>query len=176
MRSKIDKILEIVLILVITGVTFEWIYIYFHRPGYFEFGQSEEREKDKLEIEKQIKEEQPENSVKEIVLPESFNLDIPFISQSPLEDWNPPFDHACEEAAILMVHYYLQNKSTIEPTEVTQEIRQIVDFETKTYGFYQDTSTEQTAQVIRDYYGYNVKYPFFRQTVSPPFPAQLMGW
>lgn len=157
MKSRTDKILEIVIVFALIGLLFEGIYVYYHWPREIEFSQSQKTEGNK----ELIKSEQPpkENLLKETILPDSFTLDIPFFPQAPLGNWNPPFDHACEEAAILMVHYYFQDKS-IDFAKVAQEIRDIVDFEKKTYGFYKDTSAEQTAQLMRDYYGYKIKVQY----------------
>lgn len=159
MKSKIDITLEIILILVLFGLAFEGIYLYYHWPrgdGSNKLIKTQETELVNEELVK-TKQSPKETPPKEITLPDSFALDIPFFSQAPLGNWNPPFDHACEEAAILMVHYYLQGKTTIDPIEVAQEIRDITNFENKSYGFNEDTSAEQTAQLIRDYYGYKVQ-------------------
>jgi uncharacterized protein YvpB len=91
------------------------------------------------------------------LLPETFELDIPFIVQAPLGNWSPPFDHACEEASVLMVHYYFEKKQPQDPKKLAKEIFNLVSFEKKKYGVYKDTSAKQTAQLIKDYFGYEVK-------------------
>jgi len=95
----------------------------------------------------------------EVRLSKSFTLDIPFICQAPLANWKTPFDQACEEAAILTVYYYFENKP-VDPKIAAEEIRKIVDFETKNYNFGKSISAEQTAKIIEDYFGYRaeVKY------------------
>ncbi len=92
-------------------------------------------------------------------LPKSFVLDIPFICQAPLGNWAPPFGDACEEAAILTVHYYFQKKP-IDAKVAAKEIQDIIEFETKNYNFGKSISAEQTAKLIEDYFGYKaeVKY------------------
>lgn len=92
-------------------------------------------------------------------LPDSFSLNIPFIIQAPFGNWNSPFDQTCEETSILMVYYYFQNK-TVDYTEVVRELYNIVSFQERTYGFYKDTSAEETAQLVRDYYGYKANVYF----------------
>ena len=89
-------------------------------------------------------------------LPESFTLDIPFICQAPLANWKPPFDQACEEAAVLTIDYYFQQK-VVKPDIAAKEIQEIVNFETKNYNFGTSISAEQTAQLIRDYFGYKAE-------------------
>lgn len=92
-------------------------------------------------------------------LPKSFALDIPFVCQAPLGDWNPPFGDACEEAAILTVHYYFQKK-TIDLKTAAKEMQDIIEFETKNYNFGKSISAEQAAKLIKDYFRYKaeVKY------------------
>ena len=92
------------------------------------------------------------------ILP-SLNLDVPFTVQAPLGTWYVyPFMHTCEEASVLMVHYYLDGEKNINPEMVKKDLLSMVDFENTKYGFSNDTDAEQTAQLIRDYYnGYSVQ-------------------
>jgi len=147
MKSKTDKILVIIAILVLAGLIFEGIYIYSHWPRGDELHSTEKPS------DKKIDEKEPS-------LPESVNLEIPFVSQAPFGDWSYPFNHTCEEAAILMAHYYLEGKTAIEPARARQELLELVEYEKEHYGFHEDTNTAQTAQLIRDYYGYSVKVKY----------------
>jgi len=160
MKLKIDKILEIIIVLILGGLVFEGIYLYCHWSRKDEFSPNTEVNKvnsvergnatKKLPI-KEIPVEQ------KLSIPEEVNLEIPFISQAPFGDWSYPFNHTCEEAAVLMVHYYLEGKTVINPALARKELLDIVEYEKKNYGFHEDTSSEQTAQLIRDYYHYKVK-------------------
>ncbi|MCK5044389.1 C39 family peptidase [Candidatus Parcubacteria bacterium] len=153
MRSKIDKILEIIAVLAVIGVIIEGIYLYAHWP------RQEPLDSDNIVIEEPVEEpikEPIEDPPVDIVLPDSFDLDIPFLCQAPLGDWRSPFDHACEEATILMVHYYLSGEQ-FSPETGSQDIRNMVGFQEENYGFAEDTATKETAQLIRDYYGYQAK-------------------
>ncbi len=143
MNPKYNKILNGIVILTWIGLIFEGIYLYNSWPRQTEvFGQ----EKIKKEI------------IKEDVLPDFFELDIPFITQAPFRSWKEyPFNHTCEEASILMVHYYLENKTKVVESETKKELLDLVDFQIKNYGFHEDTSTAETARIIKDYYGYKVK-------------------
>ncbi|MCD6270289.1 C39 family peptidase [bacterium] len=160
MKSKIDKILEIILVLVLVGLVFEGIYLYYHWPREDEFNPTLEMNGvDSVEKEKATKKPSIEKIATEqkLSVPEEINLEIPFILQAPFSDWSYPFNHTCEEAAVLMAHYYLEGKTIIEPAVARKELLALVEYEKKNYGFHEDTSTEQTAQLIRDYYGYKVK-------------------
>lgn len=90
-------------------------------------------------------------------LPESFELEIPFIVQAPLSDWSYPFNHNCEEASVLMVNYYIEGISKVDPVKTRTELLALVDFEKKNYGIHEDTTAAQTALLIEDYFGYKTK-------------------
>ena len=93
-------------------------------------------------------------------LPEEIILEVPFTSQAPFGDWSYPFNHTCEEAVVLMAHYYVEGKTSIDPAQARKELLDLVEFEEKNYGFHEDTDTAQTAQLIKDYYGYSVKVEY----------------
>jgi len=83
----------------------------------------------------------------------SLNLDVPFTTQAPSGEWYTyPFMHTCEEASVLMAHYYLDDTKNISAGMVKADLISMVDFENKKYGFSNDTDAQQTAQLIRDYY------------------------
>jgi uncharacterized protein YvpB len=88
----------------------------------------------------------------------SVNLEVPFTSQAPFGLWlEYPFAHTCEEASVLMLHYYLNGNASEDQSAVKQDLVSMVNFENNRYGFSNDTDAEQTAQLIRDYYGYGVR-------------------
>ncbi|MFH0805062.1 MAG: C39 family peptidase [Patescibacteria group bacterium] len=102
------------------------------------------------------------------VLPAEFNLDVPFTTQSPYARWTEQDEESCEEAAALIVHYYWQNKTFTQPV-ATQELQTIVDYEMRTFGFYKDTTAEQTAEFIRGLWGYKkvvVTYDFILDDIK----------
>ena len=78
------------------------------------------------------------------------NLDIPFISQAPYAIWDELHDHACEEAAVIMVYYYLTGESlTKEVAE--QEILSMVDWQIKNWGGHFDLGVEQIVELFKNY-------------------------
>ena len=89
----------------------------------------------------------------EITIPDEFNLDVPFTTQSPFAEWTEQDDESCEEAASLITHYYWQNK-TFTKEVAQQELQSIVDFENEYFGFYKDTDASQTAEFIKELWGY----------------------
>ena len=93
---------------------------------------------------------------KEEELPDSFNLDVPFTSQSPFKKWDEAHQELCEEAAALMVHYFFEGKKFSGPAEADEELFKLRDFQIETIGFYESTSAEELAGVIDEYWGYDV--------------------
>lgn len=88
-----------------------------------------------------------------VIPPTSYNLDVPFTPQAPFANWNETFKEACEEASALMVHYYYQNK-TFTPQIATDEILKMVAWQEKNWGGHFDLTATQTAQLIKNYWGY----------------------
>ena len=99
------------------------------------------------EIKKEVATSTPETKLSEI------NLAVPFSSQAPYSDWSEPYQNACEEAASLMVYKYYQ-KETLTPAIAKQEILDLVAWENKTFGYYEDTTAQETAQILQEYYGF----------------------
>lgn len=80
----------------------------------------------------------------------SKTLEIPFTPQAPFADWNSTFNEACEEASLLMVEYFLQEKE-LNPTVATSEITLLVDWEEKN-GHEEDVNIQDLAGIAESYY------------------------
>jgi hypothetical protein len=90
-------------------------------------------------------------------LPAEFNLAVPFTPQAPFAVWDELHDEACEETAVMMVDAFFTNRS-FTPQSADDEINAIVNWELQTFGYWLDTTAEETAQILREKYGYqNVK-------------------
>lgn len=136
MKSKTDKILEIIAVLALGGLLFEGIYLYYHWPRGDELHSVSDTEthlvgEENSTVEKSAVEKKQVE--KEIPLPESVNLEIPFTSQAPFGEWRYPFNHTCEEAAILMAHYYIEGKTSIDPAQAREELLDLVKYEEANY-------------------------------------------
>ncbi|MBI2042393.1 MAG: C39 family peptidase [Candidatus Nealsonbacteria bacterium] len=103
------------------------------------------------------KEAEKEAAEQPFTLPETVDLNVPFIAQAPGGDWSYPFAYTCEEAAILMARYFFEGEDFVDVPKTKIELLGLVNFEDKNYGFHEDTSAEQTARLIRDYYGYEAR-------------------
>lgn len=86
-------------------------------------------------------------------LPETLNLAVPFTSQAPNGNWDQPYQDACEEASVAMVHYFFSKKS-FTPDSADKEILDMVAFEESRFGYGYDITAEETAKVIKSFYGY----------------------
>lgn len=92
----------------------------------------------------------------EAVLPASMNLAIPFTSQAPHGNWDDPYQEACEEASVYMVHAYFSgvDEGKIPADTADQDLLNIMEFEMELYGFYKDTTAEQTGMFAELMYGH----------------------
>ena len=90
------------------------------------------------------------------VIPEELNLDVPFYPQAPFANWDYPWQEACEEASVLLaVNEYYNHNWTRE--EFNAEILKLVAWEKKTFGSYEHTSVEQTAQILNEHFNLKTK-------------------
>ena len=85
---------------------------------------------------------------------EQANLAVPFTSQAPHANWDMPYQEACEEASLMMVHAYIVSAGAFTPNEADRQILAMVAWEEEHLGFYKDTTAEETARIARDYYGH----------------------
>ncbi len=88
------------------------------------------------------------------------NLAVPFSSQAPYGDWSLPYEEACEETSSLLVDRFYRGES-VTPEVANSEILKMVAWENKKFGYYEDTTAEETATMIREYFVYKkveVKY------------------
>ncbi len=86
----------------------------------------------------------------ELTIPGKVLLDVDFAMQAPFSDWSPPYDEACEEAAMIMAYYYFSNKELTKDL-MNEEILALVEWEAK-HGYQIDLTAAQTVEVLRDYF------------------------
>lgn len=88
-------------------------------------------------------------------LPRTINLAVPFLLQAPTHDWSQPYQDACEEAAAIMVDaYYRGRRERYYEQDGNKVILDLIAFEEKLLGKYKDTTAEETARLIREYFHY----------------------
>lgn len=92
--------------------------------------------------------------------PAEINLAVPFTSQAPFTNWDLPYKESCEEASVLMLDYFYRGAS-LNSALANQEILKLVDWQKIKFGAYEDTDAAQTAQILREYFGYkNVRVSY----------------
>jgi hypothetical protein len=86
-------------------------------------------------------------------IPDEVNLQIPFTSQAPHQNWSLPYQQFCEEASTLMAASYIHNQPISDANDADAKLLAIKDFEMKRFGYYEDTNAEETATILREYFG-----------------------
>ena len=103
-----------------------------------------------------------EIQIKEPEIKESAQIVVPYTVQAPFANW-AVHEESCEEAALLMYHYFLEGKtsfggsSIITPQTAANEIVAMKNWQIKNYGREPDLSIEQLGIFAEQYYGYNFK-------------------
>ena len=87
--------------------------------------------------------------------PGSVKLEMPFASQAPLGDWNPPYDEACEEASLIIVRHYLEG-TALDSTIMNREILDMVEHE-ESEGLPIDIDMHELASVAKSMFGYDTE-------------------
>lgn len=91
------------------------------------------------------------------ILPAETNLDVPFMSQAPSSDWSMPYQEACEEASLIMIDaFYRGSAGRISKEAAETAIKKLVAFEEGLFGYYEDTTAEETAKLAKEYFGYDL--------------------
>ena len=96
-------------------------------------------------------------------LPDQVNINVPFTSQAPFEIWDDIHKEACEEAAVLQAASFWLGQDSLTKQEAEDQLQVLVAFEIDKFGYFEDTDTLETAQLILDYYdfkGVDVAYDF----------------
>lgn len=96
-----------------------------------------------------------ENVIEEITLPKKASILVPFTVQAPLENWDAPYQEACEEASVIMLDYFLKN-SPLEPAQANREILQLVQWQEANHYKY-DVSIVELEKIVQEYYGYDTR-------------------
>ncbi len=104
------------------------------------------------------KESATESVVPEPVVPEQALLNVPYTVQAPLVNWNI-HEESCEEAALLMTHYYLVGdpSAVIPPTIANQELINMVSWEKTNYGQEKDLNMYEIGTLATNYYNYKAQ-------------------
>ncbi|MBI4032538.1 C39 family peptidase [Candidatus Berkelbacteria bacterium] len=86
-------------------------------------------------------------------LPSSLNLDVPFTSQAPFANWDAAHEEYCEEASALMAGRFFQGRSITGPDDAEAAMGELVTWELEHLGYFESTTAQETARMIREVYG-----------------------
>lgn len=87
--------------------------------------------------------------------PSSIRISMPFAAQAPKGNWDMPYQEACEEASLLLVHHYLSGKP-LNPDIMDKDILDLVAFE-ESKGLPPDIDMHQLAHVAEEKFGYHTE-------------------
>ncbi len=96
----------------------------------------------------------PTTAPTKTTLPKEVNLAVPFTAQAPHANWDDPYGELCEEASALMAISYLQHKTIPTADFANRALLAIKAFEDKKFGYYKDTTAEETAIILREHFSY----------------------
>jgi hypothetical protein len=89
-------------------------------------------------------------------LPAHIRIQVPFSPQAPFGNWDLPYQEACEEMSLILVHHFLEGED-ITPAQADDEIKAMTEWETKHFGYYADTTIEQVKEIAELYYKHNAR-------------------
>jgi len=121
-------------------------------------------------------EEEPPEEEPLVQIKDTVNLPVPYTLQGPLNNLNI-HEESCEEAAILMYHYFLLGKTTfngitvIPPQQANDEMIAMKNWQVKKYGIEPDLSIEKLGLFAKQYYGH--KYQTFKNITQTDIKREI---
>ena len=85
-------------------------------------------------------------------LPNKHLIKTTFVPQAPEKIWDQPWQDSCEEAALLTVNYFYQNKNP-DTNTVVSDLKKIFDYENKE-AWSHDVNISQMATISEKLWGY----------------------
>ncbi|MDP3696509.1 MAG: C39 family peptidase [Candidatus Taylorbacteria bacterium] len=86
-------------------------------------------------------------------IPDTINLAVPFTVQAPNANWDEVHQEFCEEASVLMAASYIKGWDIPNADIADRKMFEIKTFEEQRFGYYKDTTAEETATILREFYG-----------------------
>lgn len=94
----------------------------------------------------------PTSELPSSTLPSEVNLAVPFLPQAPKQNWDMPYQEACEEASLIMADAYFSGRTKkFEPEEGDRAILDLVAFEERR-GLAADITAEEAKTIIPAYF------------------------
>lgn len=85
-------------------------------------------------------------------VPVEFNLKVPFTSQAPHANWDEDHEEFCEEASVLMVGRYFEDRTIVNRDDAESALQRLKARELELFGYFKDTTAEETARLLEDVY------------------------
>lgn len=94
-------------------------------------------------------------------LPKQLTLEVPYTVQAPEASWNL-HEESCEEAAVLMYHYFLNktdfSDNVIPAAQASSEMMLMKKWQVNRYGNEPDLRVRDLGEFAKEYYGYRYEY------------------
>ncbi|MBU4284781.1 C39 family peptidase [Patescibacteria group bacterium] len=91
----------------------------------------------------------------EILKPDKFILDVPYINEAPDGNFSGNWKNGCEEASIAMVEKYYLGKKSVSIEEAKSFMQNLFDIQDRLYGSNASTDAARTAKIINNYTSFN---------------------
>lgn len=92
-------------------------------------------------------EQEESNLNKQKLLPETVNNFVPFTPQAPFGKWDQLHEEACEEASLVMAHYFIEGRELVLSKEAEKDIQDLTKYIKK-----DDISVGELKKIAQDYY------------------------
>jgi len=109
-------------------------------------------QKEEEEIVKEPEATKKEEKKKE--LPKTVNNKAPFIVQAPFGLWDDLHQEACEEASILIAHYFIEGEEKVSKIWSEKDILKLSKFTRGEYPKDDDLNLKEILEVVKRYFGY----------------------
>ena len=83
-------------------------------------------------------------------IPNKIKIEVPFSPQAPDANWDAPYQEACEEMSIMMVHHFFEG-TELDQEQADAELLELVAWE-EANGYPEDVNMEELANIAEKYY------------------------
>ncbi len=75
-------------------------------------------------------------------------LAVPYVNEAPDDNWSGPWNNGCEEAAVVMIEAFYQNKSAVSIAEAKQMMQRLFDEQDRVWGSNANSDAARTVQFV----------------------------
>lgn len=115
-----------------------------------------ERNQAEIQNTQEIVGSQPTEETQNNSVSQKIEQKVAFMVQAPFGNWKDPiFQNACEEDSIIMAMSWINGIETISAQEAQKQIKNIVDFENKKFGYNTNTDINDMRIIFQDFFHYS---------------------